>query len=418
MENDAEVLDVLNAAGVMVVEDSLPQRMVAVKLLRTLGVNHIEEADDGRAALQRLVELPVPPAVMLVDLEMPGMDGVELLSRVAEAGYRPGVIIASSREAQLIESVDAMVSDMGLTMLGALAKPLTEDMLRSALGTLLAPPRDARTELTRAPDVTPEELEEALDHGRIVPWFQPKVDLTTALPRGAEVLARWLCPDDSLIEPARFIGVAERSGQMPRLTLQMLDASLRALARWDSRGLRLAVAINLSPVTLDDSRLADEIIARVAATGVAPSRITFEVTETAMTQGKSALAILLRLKLNGFSLAIDDFGTGFSSMQQLSRIPFSELKIDRSIVHEAYRRPVRRTILESAIDMGRRLGMVTVAEGIERVEDWVLLRSLGCALGQGYFMSCPVPGERLVAVSTQLHRTLQSRLGEEGAVAG
>lgn len=419
MDASGEVLDLLNAAGVLVVEDSVPQRMVAVEHLRALGVSRIEEAGDGRAALQRLTELSVPPAVMLVDLEMPGMDGVELLHRVAAAGYRPGVIIASSREAQLIESVDSMVTDMGLTILGALSKPLTGDMLRTALGSLCASPRQIAGERPYAPEeVSPFDLAVALDQGLVVPWFQPKVDLNSALPRGAEVLARWVCADGSLIEPGRFIGVAERSGLMPRLTLHMLDASLQALSRWDRRGLRLSLAINLSPVTLDDSQLADQIVARVAATGIAPSRITLEVTETAMTQGASALTTLLRLKLNGFSLAIDDFGTGFSSMQQLSRIPFSELKIDRSIVHEAYRRPARRTILESAIEMGRRLGMVTVAEGLERVEDWILLRSLGCVLAQGYFMSRPVAEDRLVDVTTGLHRALQSRLAGKGVEAG
>jgi EAL domain-containing protein (putative c-di-GMP-specific phosphodiesterase class I) len=199
---------------------------------------------------------------------------------------------------------------------------------------------------------------------------------------------------------------------MPHLTVNMVDASLAALRRWDSRGLRLSVAINLSPVTLNDQQLADDLIERVAAAGIEPSRITFEVTETAMAQGVSAVKTLLRLKLRGFSLAIDDFGTGFSSMQQLSKIPFSELKIDRSIVHDAHMRPNRRTILESAIEMGRRLGMVTVGEGVERIEDLHLLRQLGCELAQGYFVSRPVSFDDFLPVVTHLHRSLTEKIGD------
>jgi EAL domain-containing protein (putative c-di-GMP-specific phosphodiesterase class I) len=413
MESDPVLLDVLNASGVMVVEDSVPQRMVAVGLLRKIGLTRIEEAADGADALQLLKRLTVPPAVLLVDLEMPGMDGVELLHRIAAEGYRAGVIIVSARELALIQSVESMVSDMGLIMLGALSKPLSEAALHDALLSLAdkvgGPKRGNRA---RLPDVTPDELSDALERKLIVPWFQPKLDLLTWMPRGAEALARWRCDDGSWIEPIRFISVAEEHGLMPQLTVNMVDASLAALRRWDSRGLRLSVAINLSPVTLNDQQLADDLIERVAAAGIEPSRITFEVTETAMAQGVSAVKTLLRLKLRGFLLAIDDFGTGFSSMQQLSKIPFSELKIDRSIVHDAHMRPNRRTILESAIEMGRRLGMVTVGEGVERIEDLHLLRQLGCELAQGYFVSRPVSFDDFLPVVTHLHRSLTEKIGD------
>lgn len=416
MESDPLVLDVLNASGVMVVEDSTPQRMVAVGLLRELGLTHIEEAADGVAALQLLKRLPVPPAVLVVDLEMSGMDGVELLHQVAAEGYRAGVVIASARELALIESVESMVSEMGLIMLGALRKPLQIEPLCAALNSLgdkVGIPKRSLGPL--APDVTPDELAIALEQKRLVPCFQPKLDLQTLMPRGAEVLARWLCADGTLIEPARFIDVAEAHGLMPQVTAHMVDASLAAMRHWDSRGMRLSVAINLSPVTLDDQQLADDLIERVSAAGIEPSRITFEVTETAMAQGVSAVKTLLRLKLRGFSLAIDDFGTGFSSMQQLSKIPFSELKIDRSIVHDAHRRPNRRTILESAIDMGRRLGMVTVAEGVEQIEDFNLLQQLGCELAQGYFISRPVCFDDFIPVVTKLHKTFCERLVKSSA---
>ncbi|WP_018411057.1 EAL domain-containing response regulator [Methyloversatilis thermotolerans] len=414
MASEEPPFERVNASGVLVVEDSLPQRMTLVAMLRDLGVHAIEEAAHGQEALHVMQAMDREPAIMLVDLEMPVMDGVELLHRVAAAGYRPEVIISSSREAMLLESVEAMVSELGLTVLATLHKPVTEAALRTALLRYGAAVSEPALRAPRArghlPEASPQALAQALDEARIVPWFQPKVDLQTAMPRGAEVLARWIECDGSVIEPARFIDVAERCGLMPRLTVAMLASSLVALRKWDSRGLRLSVAINLSPVTFSDRKLADDLIAQVADAGIDASRITFEVTETAMTKGPEALKTLLRLKLNGFALAIDDFGTGFSSMQQLSKVPFSELKIDRSIVHEAWRRPARRTILESAIDMGHRLGMVTVGEGVETLEDWQLLSQLGCDLAQGYFMSPPVSFDEFVPVTTRLHRTLRDRL--------
>lgn len=416
MANEADTLVWLNDAGVMIVEDSLPQRMVLRGMLCELGISVIEEAANGEEALQKLQALTRRPAIVLVDLEMPVMDGVEFLHRIAAAGYRPEVIIASSREAILLDSVETMVSELGLHLLATIPKPIRSDYLSAALHAGARtdesiPSVPAAPVRVQSPEVSPEELAVALAAGRIVPWFQPKVDLQTAMPRGAEVLARWINADGSIVEPARFIDVAERSGQMAQLTVAILKASLEALQRWDSRGLRLSVAINLSPVTFSDRKLADDLIEQVARAGIDASRITFEVTETAMTQGAAALKTLLRLKLNGFSLAIDDFGTGFSSMQQLSKVPFSELKIDRSIVHEAYRRPARRTILESAIGMGHRLGMVTVGEGVESRDDWQLLGQLGCDLAQGYFMARPVSFDDFVSVTTRLHRSLREKVG-------
>lgn len=415
MASEADSLTLLNEAGVMVVEDSLPQRMMLLGMLRELGISVIEEAANGEEALQKLQALTRPPAVVLVDLEMPVMDGVELLHRMAASGYRPGVIITSAREAMLLDSVETMVSELGLHLLATMRKPILPDRLAAAMRAgaqvgALVPSAVRAHAATPSPEVSSEELAAALAAGRVVPWFQPKVDLQTAMPRGAEVLARWINEDGSVIEPVRFIGVAERTGQIALLTVVMLRGALEALQRWDSRGLRLSVAINLSPVTFSDRKLADDLIEQVARAGIDAGRITFEVTETAMTSGAAALKTLLRLKLNGFSLAIDDFGTGFSSMEQLSKVPFSELKIDRSIVHEAHTRPARRTILESAIDMGRRLGMVTVGEGVESLEDWQLLSQLGCDLAQGYFMSRPVSFDDLVPVTTQLHRKLREKV--------
>jgi len=130
--------------------------------------------------------------------------------------------------------------------------------------------------------------------------------------------------------------------------------------------------------------------------GLEARQIVLEITESSVVDCMGvALGVLARLRLKGFGLSIDDYGTGFSSMQQLARIPFSELKIDRAFVHGAHQRTNLRVILQSALDMSRQLGLVTVAEGIETLEDWQLVRDSGCGVGQGFLVAPAMPAEQL-----------------------
>jgi EAL domain-containing protein (putative c-di-GMP-specific phosphodiesterase class I) len=251
-------------------------------------------------------------------------------------------------------------------------------------------------------------LRRAIAVGEIVPWFQPKVELATGRICGVEALARWIMRDGQVVSPAHFVGVAEEHGLTFDLTLSILDQTLIALRTWHLPDIEMSAAVNLSPSSLGDMRLADAILRRTEDAQVSSRLITLEITESAMVSNAAALRDLIRLRLRGFGLSIDDYGTGFSSMQQLSRVPFSELKIDRSFVDGAHQREHQRALLESAIDLGKRIGLATVAEGIETREDWALLRELGCEIGQGYLISKPVPADQIPAVAAGLRDKLQS----------
>lgn len=151
------------------------------------------------------------------------------------------------------------------------------------------------------------------------------------------------------------------------------------------------LSINLSAENLADPAFIDRLVGLTNAYGVAPESLVWEVTETiVMSNLSQCLANLARLRLNGFGLAMDDYGICYSSMQQLSRCPFTELKIDRSFVNGASERPNRRAILESLIEMGQCLGFTTVAEGVETLLDWMLLQELGCDIAQGYLIAKPM----------------------------
>ncbi|MEN3069918.1 EAL domain-containing response regulator [Uliginosibacterium sediminicola] len=381
--------------GVLVVDDSAVQRMHTVSALQAMGISLVTQAGDGIQALQQLDSLQPIPALMVIDLEMPVMDGVELIHRLAQRGAPPAVIVASSREQVLIESVESMIKDLGIPLLGAVRKPVTEDTLRKLIGRMDITVGRRRTDAVSRPGVCYSQLFSAIHDGQIRPYFQPKVELDSGFTRGVEALARWVTPEGRVIPPADFIELAEQHGLMNELTLSILEQSLAAADQWAQQGLSLSIAINLSPSSLGDMKLADAILARVEAAHFPHQRIVLEITESVMMQDAAALRDLIRLRLRGFGLSIDDYGTGFSSMQQLSRVPFSELKIDRSFVDGAHHRENLRAILESAIALGKRLGMSTVAEGVEQIEDWNLLKSLGCQSCQGYLLSPPVPAEAI-----------------------
>jgi EAL domain-containing protein (putative c-di-GMP-specific phosphodiesterase class I)/FixJ family two-component response regulator len=377
--------------SILVVEDSLVQRAHAVRLCRNAGIAEVYEAGNGVEALEILELMSKRPCVALIDLEMPGMDGVELIEELHKREYAIPVIIVSSREEVLIQSVESMGEALGVEILGAVQKPLNLQSLLAALG-----PRK-RTALAVAPradrgEVTPERLREAIVNGEITVCYQPKVNVSDGTVSGVEALARWTHPDLGPISPAHFVPMAEREGMIYAMTVSVMSQAMSQTARWNARGIHLSMAVNLSSVLLEVPTLVKVISTIQASNGLSPSQIIIEVTESAVV---SRLAALVRLRLRGFGLAIDDYGTGFSSMQQLARIPFTELKIDRSFVHGAHRKKNLKVILKSALDLSRQLGLISVAEGVEHPEDWRLLQELGCGLGQGFLIARPMPGNQI-----------------------
>jgi EAL domain-containing protein (putative c-di-GMP-specific phosphodiesterase class I)/CheY-like chemotaxis protein len=387
--------------SVLIVDDSAVQRGHAAALCRSLAVSMVYEATSGAEALHLLSMLTLPPELLVVDLEMPEMDGVELIQALARLGHRIPLVVASSRELALIESVEALARDLDMPVVAALCKPLREPGLRAALercATVTGSAAHDGASPAAAGLIPRALLADAIEAGVIDVHYQPKVDVRTAIVRGVEALARWNDPSLGTVGPDRFVACAERTGLIHALTASVVDTALAQAARWNAHGLRLSMAINLSPRVLAEPRLVDEIVDAARRHGVAPQQVVLEITESSVEDGAGdGLGTLARLRLKGFGLSIDDYGTGFSSMKQLARIPFTELKVDRSFVHGAHERTNLRVILQSALGMSRQLGLVTVAEGIETLEDWRLLQQCGCDIGQGFLLARPLPAADLPA---------------------
>ena len=383
----------LSQKRVLIVDDSALHRLHAEELLQKLGVMEILHAGNGLEALDVLNTAAYAPDVLLVDLEMPGMDGVELLQQLMQRNLRMDVVVVSSRENALLTTVEMMSQTLGIAILGALQKPLTLERLAGVLRQHMKVTPD----LSKAKTYPLEVIAGAVDSGEFLCHYQPKIAIASGVIKGVEALARWQHPSDGLIYPDRFIDPIERHGAiMQRFTLRMLEHVLAQLQHWHAGGLQLSASLNISAQSFADARFVNEIIGKVEASGIEPKYLILEVTETAiMTDIGASLGTLARLRLKGFGLSIDDYGTGFASLQQLSRIPATELKIDRLFVHGCHQREHLIIMLESAVQLAEKLKLSVVAEGVELIEDWQELKRLGCEMAQGYLVAKPMPAEQL-----------------------
>jgi EAL domain-containing protein (putative c-di-GMP-specific phosphodiesterase class I)/ActR/RegA family two-component response regulator len=397
----------LEAIQAFVVEDHAFQRGGIVSLLRAIGIRHIREAANGREALAMLAadRNAFPPDVILCDLEMPEVDGIEFLRTVAERKLAHAVVIISGREPEILASVEAMLRALGLAVFGTLGKPVSPEALWAVLSS--NPQADPQTAVARGFAGDTAELQRAVEAREFQCEFQPKVRLATGALVGVEALARWRPPGAASIGPGEFVPAMVRAGLIGPLTTQMLDAACLALTAWDRQGLTLTAAVNVSMAILADLQTTDRFVAQVRAHGVDPRRITFEVTETeVMSDVAAVLTVLARLRLKGFYLAIDDFGTGYASLAQLNTIPFTELKIDQTFVRNCGQSSRLRNIVRSSIELARRLGIRTVAEGVESCEEWDFLRLAGCDEGQGHYIARPMPEAEIPVYARRPQRHL------------
>lgn len=385
----------LGSLVVLAVDDDPYQLKVSRRLLSNLGVSNFYEASSGKLALSMASSLRGQLDVVICDLNMPDTDGMEFLRLLAGLGLNASVLILSSAGAGILRSVELMAREYGLHVLGAISKPLKALELEALLALRLQH-RAGRQRLD-APAESIEEIREALQLQQFDAFFQPKVEFETYHVCGAEALARWRHPTRGILSAARFMELVEENGLIEELTGQILNICARQVRIWNDAGLRIPVSINLSPLTVTDTDLPRRFREVVARHGVSPEQFIFEVTETfAITDIGHSLETLSRLRLIGAGLSVDDFGAGHSSLQKLSSGPWTELKIDMAFVTGAHSQPHLYAIAESSVSMSHRLGLKSVAEGIETKADWDCLRALGCDIAQGYLISRPMDGSQFL----------------------
>ncbi|MEN3306481.1 MAG: diguanylate cyclase, partial [Micromonosporaceae bacterium] len=241
------------------------------------------------------------------------------------------------------------------------------------------------------------DLSRAVAERQFTVSFQPVVDLGTAEIISAEALARWHHPAQGDLNPDLFIDAVERSGLLPAFSQAVLDQSLRAAATWRAAGFNLPVAVNVSPRSVLDPTFPEIVAQRLAHSEVPAEALVIELTESlTLSQLEVVDEVLRSLRDLGVRLALDDFGTGYSSLATLARVPVHELKIDRAFVGKMAD-PTEAAVVRSTIDLGRGLGLLVVAEGVENEEQRRQLWELGCPAGQGHLFARPMPLNRLLA---------------------
>lgn len=378
--------------SILILDDDEFTLEIVSEMLRGLGISDIQTESDGQQALATLELHGVD--ILICDLNMPNMDGIEFLRHISEKKFLGGVILLSGMDAGVLQATQGLATAQGLNLLYVLKKPLRKETLLAALARFDdRRPKRMRT-LSSAEMLTPEEVRDGLANGHIEVFFQPKVSVRERRVVGAECLTRWRHPIRGLLGPESFISVIEENGMVDEFTLEVFRKTVKQMVEWKSAGYQFKIAINLSMYNMNRLDLPDLFEGILKEFGINANSIMLEITETRLSGDLVVtLDVITRLRLKGFGLSIDDFGTGYSTMENLKRMPFSELKIDRAFVNGANQDAKARAILESSVSLGKTFNLNMVAEGVETQTDWDLVAYVGCHEVQGYFVAKPMPAE-------------------------
>jgi len=415
MQQDANVSvyhPIYVRVNLLAVDDDLFILKQIADLVKQLGIVSPRTASSGKQALhildnQHPGDSDTRINIILCDLNMPGMDGIEFLRHLAQRHYSGGVILISGEDSRVLNAAEKLAKAHNLQILGTLRKPVSALQLHTLITKLTL---QEQTTAVAEQMLSAQELTDGIEQGQVTVYYQPIIDITTGNAVAVEALARWRHPYRGILGPNTFIPVAENHRLIDALTVEVFSQAVQQAKSWKDAGLELKIAINLSMDTLKHLELPERFISHIDKSGLEYKQIGFEVTESRLMHDiTTSLEILTRLNLKGITLSIDDFGTGYSTLEQLQRIPFSELKVDRQFVSGAVLDSSNRAILESSVELAKKLNMTVVAEGVETEEQFELVTSIHCDYIQGYYVAPPMPGGEVLAWAKQWQQSNQLR---------
>ncbi|MEI6708895.1 MAG: EAL domain-containing response regulator [Methylococcales bacterium] len=379
----------------LLVDDEPFMLKLLSRILSNLGYTQITSCESGSDALDWLEQPDYSADLILLDINMPEMDGVEFVRELAKRHYSGSLILVSGENERMRQTVEKLGQTYKITMLGHLQKPVNPEEL-SKLLVKWVPPWLNDYSLAQKVEYDVDQIRAAIVNNELVNYYQPQVDVTSGKVVGVEALVRWQHPENGMVFPEQFIHLAEDYGLIDDLTHAVVEAAFAQTRIWRDNNLYQEVSVNISMNNLNSLEFVDYMTAAAANAGITPSDIVLEITESRLMKDLSAsLEILSRLRLKRFGLSIDDFGTGYSSFALLRNIPFNELKIDQRFVHGVANNNTLRAIYNASLTLAQQLDMKTVAEGVEDREDWNFLRSTGCDAAQGYFIAKPMPAAKI-----------------------
>ncbi|CCQ11001.1 hypothetical protein PALB_18750 [Pseudoalteromonas luteoviolacea B = ATCC 29581] len=330
--------------------------------------------------------------VLILDIDMPDMDGVSLLKVLGEQHHHIPLALCSGLEKELLSGVKAYAKTQALCVLDILDKPVSQESLLNLINLLQSDSLHyPKTKTINSASISVSDLAHAITMKEFYLAIQPKVVLSSKAVIGGELLARWRRSDEVLVGPGQFIPLLEQSGMMDRFSMLVVSEAFDVLYHNKAQFETLNVSINLSVGNFNDESILEYIYQCLSDVGISSGSITFEVTESILIEDLAVcLEKLLRLRVAGFKLSIDDFGTGFSTLKQLQDLPFTELKIDRCFVSDCHLNEKNQSIIRSLVKLASELNLSVVAEGVECKAEADCLESMGIEFAQGYFFARPM----------------------------
>jgi len=336
-------------------------------------------------------------SVIILDLVMPGMDGIEILRLLGERNCKAHIILMSGINIRVIETAKKLAQSHGLTVIGHLQKPFPIPQLQKLL-TANLPAEKLASEKEEQIEIPDEDLYRALECDEIVLYYQPQINIATGVVTGLEALSRWNHPELGLVFPDNFISRIETLGLMDKFCWITAERALNEVKQFSiPNGHLPRLAINVSVSSLRDLKFPDILMNLARKYDFPAERIVLEITESGLMEFSLALDVLTRLRMRNFQLSIDDFGTGYSMMKQLQNVPAIELKIDKMFVQHMHANHSDLVMVEKIIEMGHELEMEVTAEGVETQEQFKLLSQRGCDSVQGFLFSRALPPHEMIS---------------------
>lgn len=391
--------------SVLLLDDDEFTMLYLEEMLRDMGLADVRMETDGRRALE--VMQRQPPGLLIFDLNMPNFDGIEVMRSLADMQYSGAVILLSGADKHILQSTQILVEQYGIRMLASIKKPASREQLSDALGHYLDQWPESRVGyLAGGDELSTEEVRAGIASGCVLPFFQPKVATNGRKVKGVECLARWRAADGKVLGPQTFIPVVEAQGLSKDFLVALLMPTLALMAAWRAEGLEFGLSINITADNLEQVDLPDFLEREMARHQIPHKFLTLELTEGRLySKSRAALDVITRIRIKGFNLSIDDYGTGYSNLDSLKKMPFNELKVDRSFIVGAVSDPKTAAILQSTVTLGKALDLRTVAEGVESEQDFALVKSLAIDEVQGFGVARPMPASELASWIAQWEQT-------------
>ena len=377
---------------VLVVDDDYVFSTVATNVLNALGVENVLTAHDGEEGIEAVRKAEEPIGLIILDLNMPKLDGLAFMRAISLTGFAGQIIVSSGESGKIVQTAQNMGRMLGIDILGALKKPIDMAEMSAMLerrSKLAAETKSAekRDEITQVTD------------DMLVPFYQPQYRTRDRSLSGAESLSRIDLGNGRFMAPMGFFEDISHSRRASVVALSVIKTVFTDICRWKARGLTPDISINLDASVLEDGEVVSALLTLTEDFGISPESLVLELTETALPKDMSRLLeTLARLGMAGFGLSLDDYGTGGSNFEMLRLCPFTELKIDMSIIQAMEHDPLSRQFVETTVKFAKSLDLRLVAEGIETEEQFEAVRAQGIDTVQGYLFSKALPQDEFAGL--------------------